>query len=325
MASDITANDLVGIVDKTELISKSHLPTRFPTEVWKGTFTFRGRSAVITIKIMRQLMLPDYESLLVEARPLYTCKHPNLVRFIGTTYELDGKQGMYAPCLITRFFGNGSIMEYLAKPENANVVRMNLLRQIFAGLAHLHSKSIVHGNLKSTNILIDDNGNAKLADYGLSPIPSAPCPHCSPWILELPSNRYKAPESDSDIRIGSMKLLTDPQILTDPSVGQGKDLFGEGTMECTVSMFEKQHKCNEFCEWPGFGLVPFATATEDENTEETEASADFRIVSEHSCMVFLGFGLYNVNIFVVYLAVANQTTFLRCTRYSRSPCLIYLV
>lgn len=83
MASDITANDLVGIVDKTELISKSRLPTRFPTEVWKGTCTFRGRSAVvrnidvsqllvthvrlpqIAIKIMRQLMLPDYESSLV--------------------------------------------------------------------------------------------------------------------------------------------------------------------------------------------------------------------------------------------------------------------
>ncbi|KAG1790000.1 uncharacterized protein HD556DRAFT_1446572 [Suillus plorans] len=70
---------------------------------------------------------------------------------------------------------------------------------------------------------------------------------------------------------GSTELLTDPQILTDPSVGQGKDLFGEGNMECTVSMFEKQHKCNEFCEWPGFGLVPFATTTEDESTEETEA------------------------------------------------------
>ncbi|KAG1780113.1 hypothetical protein EV702DRAFT_1277004 [Suillus placidus] len=91
---------------------------------------------------------------------------------------------------------------------------------------------------------------------------------------------------------GSTELLTDPQILTDPfvyiafharvimlmwynflnrSVGEGKDLFGEGNIECTVSMFEKQHKCNEFCEWPGFGLVPFATMTEDENTEETEA------------------------------------------------------
>ncbi|KAG2751396.1 hypothetical protein P692DRAFT_20674039, partial [Suillus brevipes Sb2] len=47
------------------------------------------------------------------------------------------------------------------------------------------------------------------------------------------------------------------------SVGEGMDLFGEGNMECTVSMFEKQHKCNEFCEWRGFGLVPFVTTTED--------------------------------------------------------------
>jgi hypothetical protein len=33
-------------------------------------------------------------------------------------------------------------------------------------------------------------------------------------------------------------------------------------------MFEKQHKCNEFCKWPGFGLVPFPMTTEDENKEE---------------------------------------------------------
>lgn len=50
-------------------------------------------------------------------------------------------------------------MEYLAKTENDNAVRMNLLRQVFAGLAHLHSKSIVHGNLKPMNILIDGHGS----------------------------------------------------------------------------------------------------------------------------------------------------------------------
>ncbi|KAG2755010.1 kinase-like protein, partial [Suillus brevipes Sb2] len=69
------------------------------------------------------------------------------------------------------------------------------LRQVFAGLAHLHSKSIVHGNLKPTNILIDGHGNAKLADYGLTPIPSPPCQHCgNSRISELPSICYKAPE-----------------------------------------------------------------------------------------------------------------------------------
>ncbi|KAG2113268.1 hypothetical protein BD769DRAFT_1364205, partial [Suillus cothurnatus] len=111
---------------------------------------------------------------------------------------------------------------------------------------------------------------------------------------------------------GSTELLTDPQILTDLSVGQGKDLFGEGNIECTVSMFEKQHKCNEFCKWPGFGLAPFPMMTEDENTEEagcvdlegSEAELEaecrkmlqlpLRIVAGNSCMAFLGFGLYNI-------------------------------
>ncbi|KAG1742469.1 hypothetical protein EDB19DRAFT_1594456, partial [Suillus lakei] len=49
---------------------------------------------------------------------------------------------------------------------------------------------------------------------------------------------------------GSTELLTDPQILTDP-FGEGEDLFGDGNIECTVCMFEKQHKCNEFCRWLG--------------------------------------------------------------------------
>lgn len=97
MAFDITANDL-RVISKTEMISNS----RFPTEVWKGTCTFKGRQAVVAIKIIRQLIIPDNEPSLArlqrEVRTLYTCKHPNLVRFIGVSYEYDGEQGMHAPC-----------------------------------------------------------------------------------------------------------------------------------------------------------------------------------------------------------------------------------
>ncbi|KAG1730901.1 hypothetical protein EDB19DRAFT_2010419 [Suillus lakei] len=82
---------------------------------------------------------------------------------------------------------------------------------------------------------------------------------------------------------GSTELLTDPQILTDPSVGKGTDIFGDGNMECTVSMFEKQHKCNEFCEWRGFGLMPFVTTTEDESTEETELPGSVDSETEAGC------------------------------------------
>ncbi|KAG2344463.1 hypothetical protein BDR05DRAFT_187662 [Suillus weaverae] len=61
------------------------------------------------------------------------------------------------------------------------------------------------------------------------------------------------------------------------------DLFGEGNMECTVSMFEKQHKCNEFCEWRGFGLVPFVTTTEDKSTEEAGLPESVDSETEAGC------------------------------------------
>ncbi|KAI6098337.1 hypothetical protein EDD16DRAFT_1663647 [Pisolithus croceorrhizus] len=59
---------------------------------------------------------------------------------------------------------------------------------------------------------------------------------------------------------GSTTLLTDPQILTHPSVGRGTDIFSEGNVEIGVERFEQEHVCNRYCSWPGFGLKPFERA-----------------------------------------------------------------
>ncbi|KAI5992424.1 hypothetical protein EDD15DRAFT_2168292, partial [Pisolithus albus] len=53
---------------------------------------------------------------------------------------------------------------------------------------------------------------------------------------------------------GGRTLLTDPQILTHPSIGGGADIFGEGNMEIGVELFEHEHICNRYCMWLGFGL-----------------------------------------------------------------------
>ncbi|KAG2114132.1 hypothetical protein DEU56DRAFT_919630 [Suillus clintonianus] len=67
---------------------------------------------------------------------------------------------------------------------------------------------------------------------------------------------------------GSTGLLTDPQILTDPSVSGGLDIFGDGNIEVVVTMFEAQHTCNDYCEWAGLEKYP----SRDE-TVETKDSA----------------------------------------------------
>ncbi|KAG2336357.1 hypothetical protein BDR05DRAFT_896840 [Suillus weaverae] len=60
---------------------------------------------------------------------------------------------------------------------------------------------------------------------------------------------------------GSTVLLTDPQILTHPSVSDGCDIFGEGNIEASISKFEDQHACNEYCGW--FGLETFMKEAND--------------------------------------------------------------
>ncbi|KAJ6586225.1 hypothetical protein B0H10DRAFT_2198072 [Mycena sp. CBHHK59/15] len=52
----------------------------------------------------------------------------------------------------------------------------------------------------------------------------------------------------SDLQ-GTVGLLTDPQIMTAPSIGDGIEIFGEGNVPAAFSAFPMQHVCNKFCHW----------------------------------------------------------------------------
>ncbi|KAJ7759726.1 hypothetical protein DFH07DRAFT_772058 [Mycena maculata] len=52
----------------------------------------------------------------------------------------------------------------------------------------------------------------------------------------------------SDLQ-GSTKLLTDPQIMTAPSIGDGAEIFGDGNVPGAFNAFSDQHICNAFCRW----------------------------------------------------------------------------
>lgn len=52
--------------------------------------------------------------------------------------------------------------------------RMKIIKGMTRGLLHLHSnENIIHGNLTSSNVLLDDNTNAKISDFGLSRLMTA--------------------------------------------------------------------------------------------------------------------------------------------------------
>ncbi|KAG2073456.1 kinase-like protein, partial [Suillus decipiens] len=95
--------------------------------------------------------------------------HPNILPLLGIARGFSPYISMVSP-----WYENGSLAAYLRKHEGIILSeRLRLLSHVAAGLRFLHSNSIIHGNLSSNNVLIDNRHIVRLADYGLSSIVSA--------------------------------------------------------------------------------------------------------------------------------------------------------
>ncbi|KAG1868007.1 kinase-like domain-containing protein, partial [Suillus tomentosus] len=92
-------------------------------------------------------------------------EHENIVPLWGVT---DGFGSL--PALVSPWSVNGSLTRYLQHKHEMlfDDGKFALLTDVARGLRYLHSQSIVHGDLSGNNVLVDENGKASLADFGLS-------------------------------------------------------------------------------------------------------------------------------------------------------------
>ena len=68
------------------------------------------------------------------------------------------------------YCGSGSVKDiiWLTKKPLDEITISAILYSVFKGLEYLHSHKMIHRDIKSDNVLLDDNGNVKLADFGVS-------------------------------------------------------------------------------------------------------------------------------------------------------------
>lgn len=104
----------------------------------------------------------DTQKLLLEAQILYASSHPNVVQI---QYACKDDSNVY---IAMPFYKNGSLKSIMA---NRMLTAREIIRyaiQFISGVAHIHSKGLLHLDIKPDNILISDNDEALLSDFGLA-------------------------------------------------------------------------------------------------------------------------------------------------------------
>ncbi|TFK52342.1 kinase-like protein [Heliocybe sulcata] len=153
------------------------IPTRDPTFAggFEDVFQDHLSGKVVALKRLRMASLPVQEQsqmqkdILREAVIWHNLEHVNILPFMGIHCAALAST-FY---LVSPWMDNGNVNEYLKQEqkEGWSIDRLaGLLVGIAQGLIYLHHRRIVHGDLRGANILVDDCGHARLADFGLARI-----------------------------------------------------------------------------------------------------------------------------------------------------------
>ncbi|KIJ52440.1 hypothetical protein M422DRAFT_26048 [Sphaerobolus stellatus SS14] len=114
----------------------------------------------------RSLMMRSWEEFLA----LTSLRHINVIRCYGFTYDFTRSTLNQIPSLIFPWMENGTLADYMFEHPDAD--KLSLIWGIAKGLTYLHGlrKAVIHGDLRTLNILISADGTPCLTDFGLSRI-----------------------------------------------------------------------------------------------------------------------------------------------------------
>ncbi|KAJ6351271.1 hypothetical protein OIU78_007232 [Salix suchowensis] len=152
--------------------------------------------------------------------------HPNVTKFVGASMGIsnlkipaknpsDGHISLPARacCVVVEYLPGGTLKHYLIRNSRRKLafkVVIQLALDLSRGLSYLHSKKIVHRDVKTENMLLDSHRNLKIADFGVARVEAQnPCEmtgetgtlgYMAPEVLDgKPYNRRSSPDVSSAV------------------------------------------------------------------------------------------------------------------------------
>ena len=158
----------------------------------KASFYFLHPKTYLINSAARLLELSPLRELQRELAALQAVNHVNIVSFIGVIK--DQLYGITVPkYILMDLFEGGTLEEKtLLRPTTmtiSSVVRIS--KQVSEALMHIHSRLLVHRDIKPDNIMVDERDFVKLTDFGLAKFSLG-----ASSLSATGANCYRAPEID---------------------------------------------------------------------------------------------------------------------------------
>ncbi|KDR78325.1 hypothetical protein GALMADRAFT_245445 [Galerina marginata CBS 339.88] len=203
-------------ITKYEVERKQKIGMGFFSEVFQGTW--KGRT--VAIKVLSEVTPSDL--FVREIKVWKSFIHPNVLKLYGAS----SATGSHPWFFVSPYMKNGNLVEFLRRisqheefelqglgsiAENlpssrsrgsygkafVRILKLGdvyrILQEIVEGMNYLHRMNVLHGDLKASNVLVDDHCRCVISDFGQSEMKSEVC-RITGSSMQAGTLRWKAPE-----------------------------------------------------------------------------------------------------------------------------------
>lgn len=155
----IIAGDLVGSYRLLSQIGEGGMGSVWLAERSDGRFERRAAVKFLTVSLARR---GSEQRFKLEGSILGRLSHANIAELLDAGV-FNGR-----PYLVLEYVDGEHIDEYCENRQLSVDARVRLIIDVLGGLAHAHANLVVHRDIKPSNVLVRDDGQVKLLDFGIA-------------------------------------------------------------------------------------------------------------------------------------------------------------
>jgi len=146
-------------------ISQLHIDSKVAAGSFSNLYKGFYCGQEVAVKILKDLQddASQYQEFLQEVSIMRKVRHKNVVQFIGACTRKPNL------CIVFEYMSGGSLYDYIRREgplKLSQVIKVAV--EVSRGMDYLHQRNIIHRDLKAANLLLDENGTVKIADFGVA-------------------------------------------------------------------------------------------------------------------------------------------------------------